>query len=113
MSSSRIAWAESGAVADVVESFGGVVSGLLQPYASEVMMVLVAHSSDRRHERKYHMIAATCGAGVFLFCAQFATGFGPYAAIFFLTLAVGSFLGRFGPFWTRCFPRLSPASASG
>ena len=32
-----------------------------------VMMVLVARSSDRRHERKWHMIAATSGSGIFLF----------------------------------------------
>ncbi len=77
----------------------GVLSAL--PYAAgAVMMVLVARSSDRRQERKWHMIAATSASGVFLFCAQFATGFGPYAAVLFLTLSVGAFLGRFGPFWT-------------
>ena len=77
----------------------GVLSAL--PYAAgATMMVLVARSSDRRQERKWHMIAATSASGIFLFCAQFATGFGPYAAVVFLTLSVGAFLGRFGPFWT-------------
>ena len=77
----------------------GVLSAL--PYAAgAVMMVLVARSSDRRGERKFHMIAATSASGIFLFCAQFATGFGPYAAVLFLTLSIGAFLGRFGPFWT-------------
>jgi len=77
----------------------GVLTAL--PYAAgAAMMVLVARSSDRRQERKWHMIAATSASGVFLFCAQFATGFGPYATVVFLTLSVGAFLGRFGPFWT-------------
>ena len=71
------------------------------PYAAgATMMVLVARSSDRRQERKWHMIAATSASGIFLFCAQFATGFGPYATVIFLTLSIGAFLGRFGPFWT-------------
>jgi MFS family permease len=88
----------------------GVLSAL--PYAAgAVMMVLVARNSDRKQERKYHMIAATCSAGVFLFCAQFATGFGPYAAVLFLTLSVGSFLGRFGPFWTLPSEVLPPTVA--
>lgn len=77
----------------------GVLTAL--PYAAgAIMMVLVARSSDRRAERKWHMIAATSASGLFLFCAQFATGFGPYAAVLFLTLSIGAFLGRFGPFWT-------------
>jgi MFS family permease len=86
----------------VKETGAGIVMvGILSamPYAvGAVMMVLVARSSDRHQERKYHMIAATAGAGVMLFCAQFATGFGPYAAVFFLTVSIGAFLGRFGPF---------------
>ena len=77
----------------------GVLAAL--PYAvGAIMMVLVARSSDRRQERKWHMIAATSASGLFLLCAQFATGFGPYAAVLFLTLSIGAFLGRFGPFWT-------------
>ena len=88
----------------------GVLSAL--PYAAgAIMMMLVARSSDHRQERKYHMILATTGAGIFLFCAQFATGFGPYAAVVFLILSVGSFLGRFGPFWTLPAEVLPPAVA--
>jgi MFS family permease len=88
----------------------GILSAL--PYAAgAVMMVLVARSSDHHQERKYHMIAATTGAGLMLFCAQFATGFGPYAAVFFLTLSVGAFLGRFGPFWTLPAEVLPPTVA--
>jgi MFS family permease len=99
----------------IKETGAGIVAvGLLSalPYvAGAVMMVLVARSSDHRQERKYHMIAATCGSGIFLFCAQFATGFGPYAAVLFLALSIGSFLGRFGPFWTLPGEVLPPALA--
>ena len=88
----------------------GFLSAL--PYAAgAIMMVLVARSSDRMQERKWHMIAATTASGVFLFAAQFATGFGPYAAVLFLTLSVGAFLGRFGPFWTLPTEVLPPAVA--
>ena len=88
----------------------GVLTSL--PYAAgATMMVLVARSSDRRQERKWHMIAATSASGVFLLCAQFATGFGPYAAVLFLTLSVGAFLGRFGPFWTLPSEVLPPSIA--
>ena len=88
----------------------GVLTSL--PYAAgATMMVLVARSSDRRQERKWHMIAATSASGVFLLCAQFATGFGPYAAVLFLTLSIGAFLGRFGPFWTLPSEVLPPSIA--
>jgi MFS family permease len=88
----------------------GILSAL--PYAAgAIMMVLVARSSDRFQERKYHMIIATCASGVFLFCAQFATSFGPYATVLFLFFSIGSFLGRFGPFWTLPTEVLSPAVA--
>lgn len=72
------------------------------PYAlGIVMMIVVARSSDRLQERKWHMICATAFSGVFLLLAQFATGaFGVFGTVLFLSLAVGSFLGRFGPFWT-------------
>jgi MFS family permease len=109
-------WGISFWLPSVVKQTGaGIVTvGFLSalPYAAgAVMMVLVARSSDRRQERKYHMILATAGAGVFLFCAQFATGLGPYAAVVFLILSVGSFLGRFGPFWTLPSEVLPPAVA--
>ena len=88
----------------------GVLTAL--PYAAgAIMMVLVARSSDRLQERKWHMIAATSASGIFLFGAQFATGFGPYAAVVFLTLSIGAFLGRFGPFWTLPSEVLPPAVA--
>jgi sugar phosphate permease len=71
------------------------------PYAVGcATMLLVAWSSDRRQERKWHMIAATGGSGVFLIVASLAPQAGTLAILCCLTLSVGAFLGRFGPFWT-------------
>lgn len=82
------------------------------PYAVGIVaMLLVARSSDRRSERKWHMIAATACSGLFLLLAQFAGNQRPAAIIIFLILAVASFLGRFGPFWTLPTEVLPPAVA--
>ena len=82
------------------------------PYAlGIVMMILVARSSDRHGERKWHMIAATAFSGLFLLCAQLAGGLGVIGTLLFLCLAIGSFLGRFGPFWTLPTEILPPAVA--
>jgi MFS family permease len=82
------------------------------PYAVGIVaMLLVARSSDRRAERKWHMIAATACSGVFLLSAQFAGANSSVGIIIFLTLAVASFLGRFGPFWTLPTEVLPPAVA--
>jgi MFS family permease len=82
------------------------------PYAvGAVMMVLVAYSSDRRQERKWHMIAATAGSGIFLMLANLAPVGSTIGILVCLTLAVGSFLGRFGPFWTLPTDILPPAVA--
>ncbi len=83
------------------------------PYAlGIIMMVIVARSSDRMQERKWHMILATAFSGLFLLCAQFATGaLGVFGTVLFLCLAIGSFLGRFGPFWTLPAEVLPPAVA--
>jgi MFS family permease len=82
------------------------------PYAAgAVMMILVAINSDRVQERKWHMIGATAMSGVFLIMAQFAGQGSNVAILVFLTLAVGSFYGRFGPFWTVPTEVLPPAVA--
>jgi MFS family permease len=82
------------------------------PYAVGIVtMLVVAQSSDRRRERKWHMIAATAGSGLCLLLAQFAGAASPAGIIVFLTLAVASFLGRFGPFWTLPTEVLPPAVA--
>jgi sugar phosphate permease len=82
----------------------------IPPAAGAVMMILVAMNSDRTQERKWHMIAATALSGVFLLLAQTA-GHGSLGILIFLTLAVGAFLGRFGPFWSLPTEVLPPAVA--
>ncbi|QOZ51634.1 hypothetical protein XH90_09745 [Bradyrhizobium sp. CCBAU 53338] len=76
-----------------------------------VTMLAVAISSDRRRERKWHMIAATAAAGVPLIVLQF-TGGGTWATVICLSIGIGAFLGRFGPFWTLPGEVL-PASVAG
>jgi len=63
------------------------------------LMLAVATSSDRLRERKWHMIAATAVAGLPLLIMQ-ATGGGTLSTVICLSIAIGAFLGRFGPFWT-------------
>jgi sugar phosphate permease len=71
------------------------------PYlVGTVAMLLVAWSSDRRQERKWHMIVATAGSGVFLIVASLVPQASTPAILCCLTLSIGAFLGRFGPFWT-------------
>lgn len=76
-----------------------------------VTMLAVAGSSDRLRERKWHMIAATAAAGVPLLALQFTSG-GPWATVICLSIAMGAFLGRFGPFWTLP-TEILPASVAG
>ncbi|HEY6432193.1 MAG TPA: MFS transporter [Acetobacteraceae bacterium] len=82
------------------------------PYLLGVLMMIgVASSSDRWQERKWHMIACTTASGLFLLIAQLAGAAGTLATVLFLTFAIGSFLGRFGPFWTLPSEVLPPAVA--
>ena len=73
-----------------------------------VVMLLVAMSSDRLHERKWHMIGATTASGLALILMPLG-GNSSLAAVCFLTVVVGAFLGRFGPFWTLPSEVLPPA----
>lgn len=82
----------------------------LPPAVGAAMMILVAFSSDRLQERKWHMIVCTALSGVFLLMAQLA-GHSTIGILVFLTLAVGAFLGRFGPFWALPTEVLPPAVA--
>ena len=75
------------------------------------MMILVAFSSDRLQERKWHMIGATALSGVFLLLAQLAGEGSTIGILIFLTLAVAAFFGRFGPFWSLPTEVLPPAVA--
>ncbi|HZQ00705.1 MAG TPA: MFS transporter [Reyranella sp.] len=83
----------------------------LPPAAGAVMMILVAMNSDRTQERKWHMICATALSGVFLLLAQLAGQGGTVGILICLTLAVASFLGRFGPFWALPTEVLPPSVA--
>jgi nitrate/nitrite transporter NarK len=83
----------------------------IPPAVGAVMMILFAISSDRRQERKWHMIVATGLSGVFLLMAQLAGAGSTVGILIFLTLAVASFLGRFGPFWSLPTEVLPPAVA--
>ena len=83
----------------------------IPPAVGAVMMVLVAMNSDRVQERKWHMILCTAMSGVFLLLAQGLGHFGTVGILICLTLAVGSFLGRFGPFWSLPTEVLPPAVA--
>jgi MFS family permease len=80
------------------------------PYALGIVtMLVVAWHSDRRQERKWHMVLATAGSGVFLIAASLVPQTSTLAILCCLTLAIGSFLGRFGPFWTLPSEILPPA----
>jgi len=83
------------------------------PYAvGALAMLAVAWSSDRRGERKWHMVLATAGSGVFLIIASLVPQAGTLAILCCLTLSVGSFLARFGPFWTLP-SEILPAAVAG
>ncbi len=75
-----------------------------------IMMIAVAISSDRMAERKWHMVVATAVAGLFLVIMP-AGGHGAFAIICFLSLSIGAFMGRYGPFWTLPTEVLPPAVA--
>jgi sugar phosphate permease len=88
----------------------GLLSAI--PYAvGALAMLLVAWSSDRSGERKWHMVLTTAGSGFFLIVASLVPQTSAIAILCCLTLAVASFLGRFGPFWTLPSEILPPAVA--
>jgi len=91
------------------------VVGLLAslPYlAGVVVMYFVAVSSDKRQERKWHMLIMSSLSGIFLICAQFAVGWNIWVVLGFLILSTASFFGRYGPFWTMP-TEILPPSVSG
>lgn len=82
------------------------------PYAvGALLMILLAWNSDRTQERKWHMIGATAASGTILMLASLAPQGSTIAILVCLTLSVGAFLGRFGPFWTLPSEILPPAVA--
>lgn len=88
------------------------VVGLLAalPYlAGVILMYIVAVSSDKHQERKWHMIIMSSLSGVFLIAAQFAIGWNTWVILAFLTLSTACFFGRYGPFWTIPTEILAPS----
>ncbi|MFM0161190.1 MFS transporter [Paraburkholderia sediminicola] len=75
---------------------------------SMLSMTLVARSSDRWGERKWHMIGATMTAGCVLLLMQFSGG-SAFAMVCLFAVATGAMAGRFGPFWTLPSEVLPPA----
>lgn len=73
-----------------------------------IVMVLVAMSSDRMRERKWHMIGATAASGAALLLLILGEG-SMFLTICSLSMAAGVFLGRFGPFWALPSEVLPPA----
>jgi MFS family permease len=83
------------------------------PYvAGAIAMLVVASSSDRRMERKWHTVITTGLAGVFLLLAQLSGEHAIMVTLLLLTLSFASFYGRFGPFWALPSEVL-PASVAG
>ena len=83
------------------------------PYAAgAIAMLIVAVSSDRRMERKWHTIAMTAFAGLFLLAAQLTGETAIMMTLLLLTLSFACFYGRFGPFWALPSEVL-PASVAG
>jgi nitrate/nitrite transporter NarK len=62
-------------------------------------MLIVAVSSDRRMERKWHTVLMTAMSGVFLLLAQLSGERAIMITLLLLTLSFAGFFGRFGPFW--------------
>jgi MFS family permease len=74
-----------------------------------VVMILVAISSDRLHERKWHLVGTTAVSGLALALMPLG-GKSSLVAVCFLTVTIAAFLGRFGPFWTLPSEILPPAA---
>jgi len=83
------------------------------PYvAGAIAMLVVASSSDRHMERKWHTVIMTGTSGVFLLLAQLSGERAIMMTLLLLTLSFASFYGRFGPFWALPSEVL-PASVAG
>jgi MFS transporter, ACS family, tartrate transporter len=100
----------------IVKQFGfsNVRTGLLTalPYAvGTVGMVLLGYSSDRRKERRYHLIAAALAAGVGLWCVGLFSN--PYWAMAGMALATVGLWGSRPVFWPLPSVFLLGSSAAG
>ena len=89
----------------------GILSAI--PFAAAaVAMLIVAFSSDRRMERKWHTLIMTGLSGAFLLAAQLTGETAIMMTLLLLTLSFACFYGRFGPFWALPSEVL-PASVAG
>ena len=89
----------------------GLLSAI--PYvAGAIAMLIVASSSDRHMERKWHTLIMTGMSGVFLLLAQITGEGAILGTLALLTLSFAFFYGRFGPFWALPSEVL-PASVAG
>ena len=82
------------------------------PYLLAVVaMLLVAWSSDRSRERKWHLCACLAGGGAAFVLSAVLTN--PLLAITALFFAAAGIWGGFGPFWTLPTGMLRGAAAAG
>jgi len=89
----------------------GLLSAI--PYAAgAIAMLIVASSSDRHMERKWHTVVMTGLSGVCLLLAQITGEAAIVGTLVLLTLSFAFFYGRFGPFWALPSEVL-PASVAG
>jgi nitrate/nitrite transporter NarK len=82
------------------------------PYLlAAVAMLLVARSSDRLHERKWHLCACLVGGALALLLSAMITN--PFFAIAALFFAAAGIWGGFGPFWALPTGMLRGDAAAG
>lgn len=96
-----------------ISGTSNLVVGFLSaiPYlATIVAMVLVAKSSDRTRDRKWHLAGSAFACAIGLGCAAFSTS--TLAAVVFLSLTLMAAFSMNGPFWATTTEMLSETSAA-
>lgn len=82
------------------------------PYLlAAIAMLWIAHSSDRRQERRWHLVASLLGAMTGFALSVVLTS--PLLAMAALFLAVAGIWGCFGPFWAMPTTMLRGTAAAG
>lgn len=101
----------------IIKSFGGLTNmqvGLLSvlPFACGALaMILVGRSSDRMHERRWHLVVgAVVAAAGYAAAALAPTGTGAFIS---LCVAAAGMLSTFGVFWAHASDLLGGAAAAG
>ncbi len=96
-----------------ISGTSNLVVGLLSaiPYlATVVAMVVVAKSSDRTRDRKWHLAGSAFACAIGLGCAAYSTS--TTAAVVFLSLALMATFSMNGPFWATATEMLSETTAA-